>query len=90
MRIVLEGFCMSKLERISNAVEPEPDEPSNRPNRLVAEQVEVGLVLQEMLGTSAAAKYLYTRLIPLNLAMRVLTRPWQRRWRPIVNCPVAR
>jgi len=79
---------MSKLERIPNPVEPESHESSNRPNRLVAEQVEVGLVLQEMLGTSAAAKYLYTRLIPLNLAVRVLTRPWQRRWRPIVNCHV--
>ncbi|MCS0583387.1 hypothetical protein NX784_17490 [Massilia pinisoli] len=80
---------MSKLERIRNAMEPEPHASSNRSNRLVAEQVEVALVLQEMLGTSAAAKYLYARLIPLNLAMRVLTRPWQRRWRPTVNCPVA-
>jgi hypothetical protein len=77
---------MSNLERTPNAMKAESDEPSNRPNRLVAEQVEVGLVLQEMLGTSAAAKYLYTRLIPLNLTMRVLTRPWQRRWRPTVNC----
>jgi hypothetical protein len=90
MRIVLEGFCMSQLERNSNSMETKPDESSNRQNRLVAEQIEVGLVLQEMLGTYAAAKYLYTRFIPLNLAMRVLTRPWQRRWRPIVNCPVAR
>lgn len=77
---------MSNLERTPDAMKPESHEPSNRPNRLVAEQVEVGLVLQEMLGTSAAAKYLYTRLIPLNLTMRVLTRPWQRRWRPTVNC----
>lgn len=77
---------MSTLERTPNAMEPEPHAPSDRPNRLVAEQVEVGLVLQEMLGTSAAAKYLYTRLIPLHLTMRVLTRPWQRRWRPVVNC----
>jgi hypothetical protein len=77
---------MSNLERTPNSMEPEPHEPSIRPNRLVAEQVEVALVLQEMLGTSAAAKYLYTRLIPLNLTMRVLTRPWQRRWRLIVNC----
>jgi hypothetical protein len=61
---------MSNLERTSNSMEREPHEPSNRQNRLVAEQVEVGLVLQEMLGTPAAAKYLYTRLIPLNLAMR--------------------
>jgi hypothetical protein len=80
---------MSKLERIRNAMEPAPHASSSRPNRLVAEQIEVGLVLQEMLGTSEAAKYLYTRLIPLNLAMRVLTRPWQRRWRPVVDCPVA-
>jgi hypothetical protein len=80
---------MSKLERTPNSMEPESYESSNRSNRLVAEQVEVGLVLQEMLGTSAAAKYLFTRLISLNLSMRVLTRPWQRRWRPIVNCHMA-
>lgn len=80
---------MSKLERTPDPMEPESHESSNRSNRLVAEQVEVGLVLQEMLGTSAAAKYLFTRLIPLNLAVRVLTRPWQRRWRPTVNCRVA-
>ena len=80
---------MSKLERTPDPMEPESHESSNRSNRLVAEQVEVGLVLQEMLGTSAAAKYLFTRLIPLNLAVRVLTRPWQRRWRPMVNCRVA-
>jgi hypothetical protein len=80
---------MSKLERTPTPMEPESHESSNRSNRLVAEQVEVGLVLQEMLGTSAAAKYLFTRLIPLNLAVRVLTRPWQRRWRPTVNCRVA-
>lgn len=41
--------------------------------------------MQEMLGTVAAARYLHERSISLEIAMRVLTREWQRRWREPVN-----
>lgn len=61
------------------------DTPQSRANRLCAEQVEVALVMQEMLGTVAAANYLCEKSIPVNVAARVLTRPWARRWRPPVN-----
>ncbi|GGY07991.1 hypothetical protein GJV26_18610 [Massilia dura] len=57
----------------------------SRANRLRAEQVEVGLVMQEMLGTRAAAGYFCENHISINVATRVLTRPSQRRWRAPVN-----
>lgn len=61
------------------------DTPQSRAHRLRAEQVEVSLVMQEMLGTRAAASYLCEKGISINVATRVLTRPWQRRWRSSVN-----
>jgi hypothetical protein len=64
---------------------PNDDTVQSRANRLCAEQVEVGLVMQEMLGTQAAAGYLCEKNIPIDVATRVLTRPWQRRWRSSVN-----
>ncbi|WP_338770167.1 hypothetical protein [Massilia sp. METH4] len=57
----------------------------SRADRLCAEYVEVGLVMQEMLGTRAAADYLCEKNISIDIATRVLTRPRQRRWRPFVN-----
>lgn len=61
------------------------DTPLSRAHRLCAEQVEVSLVMQEMLGTRAAASYLFEKGISIDVATRVLTRPWQRRWRSCVN-----
>lgn len=56
-----------------------------RADRLCADEVEVSLVMQEMLGTRAAASYLCEKDISIEIASRVLTRPWQRRWRSSVN-----
>jgi hypothetical protein len=61
------------------------DTAQSRADRLRAEQVEVGLVMQEMLGTRAAAGYLCEKSISIDIATRVLTRPWERRWRSSVN-----
>lgn len=61
------------------------DTAQARANRLCAEQVEVALVMQEMLGTVAAARYLLEKSVSLEIAVRVLTREWQRRWREPVN-----
>ena len=61
------------------------DTEQSRANRLCAEQVEVALVMQEMLGTAAAAHYLHEKSVSVEIAVRVLTREGQRRWRSPVN-----
>ncbi|WP_338761271.1 hypothetical protein [Massilia sp. METH4] len=68
---------------------PEENTVEARADRLRAEQVEVGLVMQEMLGTSVAAHYLCQNDIRTEVALRVLTRPWQRRWRALANISAA-
>jgi hypothetical protein len=45
-----------------------------------AELVEKGIALQEVCGTSEAAKYLKSQWISMDVALRVLARPTQRRY----------
>lgn len=44
-----------------------------------AELVEKGIALQEVCGTTYAARYLQSQWIGINVALRVLARPTQRR-----------
>ena len=84
---------MSKLiHAISNAqacAEPRPakidpaatasSRPLGRPDSLTAQHVEVGLVLNTMLGASAAADYFARQSINPKVARRVLSETGRRR-----------
>ncbi len=50
-----------------------------RPDFRTAKQVEQGIAVQEALDTHAAALFLQSRGVDMAIAMRVLTRPDQRR-----------
>ncbi|MDB5916620.1 MAG: hypothetical protein JWR40_854 [Massilia sp.] len=52
---------------------------TGRPDTLTAQKVEVGIILQAMLGTPAAAEYLETNAIERSVALRVLFEPHLRR-----------
>jgi hypothetical protein len=52
---------------------------TGRPDTLTAQKVEVGIILQAMLGTPAAAEYLENNAIDRAIALRVLFEPQLRR-----------
>ena len=52
---------------------------AGRPDTLTAQKVEVGIILQAMLGTPAAAEYLDNNAIARSVALRVLFEPHLRR-----------
>jgi hypothetical protein len=52
---------------------------TGRPDTLTAQKVEVGIILQAMLGTPAAAEYLENNAIARAVALRVLFEPHLRR-----------
>jgi hypothetical protein len=54
---------------------------AGRPDFLTAQKVEVGIILQAMLGTSAAAEYLENNAVAAAVAKRVLFQPQLRRGR---------
>jgi hypothetical protein len=54
---------------------------AGRPDALTAQKVEVGIILQAMLGMQAAADYLENNAIPRAVALRVLFEPQLRRGR---------
>jgi hypothetical protein len=54
---------------------------AGRPDLLTAQRVEVGIILQAMLGTPAAAEYLENNAIERSVALRVLFEPHLRRGR---------
>lgn len=54
---------------------------TGRPDLLTAQKVEVGIVLQAMLGTPAAAEYFESNAINRAVALRVLFQPTLRRGR---------
>jgi hypothetical protein len=54
---------------------------AGRPDVLTAQKVEVGIILQAMLGTTAAAEYLENNAINRAVALRVLFQPELRRGR---------
>jgi hypothetical protein len=54
---------------------------AGRPDTLTAQKVEVGIILQAMLGTPAAEEYLTNNAVDAAVAQRVLHQPQQRRGR---------
>jgi hypothetical protein len=52
---------------------------AGRPDALTAQKVEVGIILQAMLGTQAAADYFENNAIERSVALRVLFQPAFRR-----------
>ncbi|MDB5959042.1 MAG: hypothetical protein JWP59_336 [Massilia sp.] len=54
---------------------------SGRPDHLTAQKVEVGIILQAMLGTQAAVEYMENNAINHRVAARVLHQPELRRGR---------
>ena len=50
-----------------------------RPDAKTAQQVDNGIQIQHASGTLNAAAYLQRKGVPLNVALRVLSRPWRRR-----------
>jgi hypothetical protein len=54
---------------------------AGRPDLLTAQKVEVGIILQAMLGTQAAAEYMDSNAIDPQVAQRVLNSPEKRRGR---------
>jgi hypothetical protein len=65
----------------ANAPAPQLLRMTGRPDALTAQKVEVGIILQAMLGTQAAAEYLENNAIARSVAMRVLFEPHLRRGR---------
>jgi hypothetical protein len=55
--------------------------PAGRPDHLTAQKVEVGIILQAMLGTQAAIDYMENNAINRKVAARVLHHPELRRGR---------
>jgi hypothetical protein len=53
--------------------------PVARPDKLTAQRIEVGIVLQQMLGTKDGALYFAQNGIPIAVAVRVLCSPANRR-----------
>jgi hypothetical protein len=54
---------------------------AGRPDILTAQRVEVGIILQAMLGAHAAAEYLENNAVPREVALRVLFQHHLRRGR---------
>jgi hypothetical protein len=54
---------------------------AGRPDLLTAQRVEVGIILQAMLGTPAAAEYLENNAVDPMVCLRVLFQPHRRRGR---------
>jgi hypothetical protein len=55
---------------------------SMRQDATSAQAVEIGIELQELLGTSDAAVFLREQVIHIEVALRVLLQPWRRRTAP--------
>lgn len=53
-----------------------------RGDTLTAQKVEVGIILQSMLGTVGAAEYLADNSVHISVSLRVLTKPALRRGNP--------
>jgi len=74
------------METISNSFDSAEQTRSasviaGRPDLLTAQKVEVGIILQAMLGTQAALEYMDNNAIARTVAARVLNQPELRRGR---------
>jgi hypothetical protein len=80
---------METISTSSGATQPDSPTASTsdaaplagRPDHLTAQKVEVGIILQAMLGTQAAMDYMDNNAINRLVAARVLNQPEQRRGR---------
>ncbi len=69
----------SANDAVGNIPAATPLRVAGRPDALTAQKVEVGIILQAMLGMQAAADYLENNAIPRAVALRVLFQPALRR-----------
>lgn len=75
---------METITNVSGGVANQPQgkaSPAERRDRLTAQKVEVGIILQAMLGTQAALEYMDNNAIHRSVAARVLNQPEMRRGR---------
>jgi len=81
MEIILSDSVDSSTidARSAHPAVPRPLRVTGRPDTLTAQKVEVGIILQAMLGTSAAADYFKNNAIARTVAQRVLYEPHLRR-----------
>jgi hypothetical protein len=70
---------MSTQEQLANSMPPMTPAKFVRRDFLSAHIVEVGLLLQDQFGVEHAAAFLKDNFIHLDVAMRVLLRPSERR-----------
>lgn len=56
-----------------------PDYYSRRVDFATAAIINQGISYQDKYGTSSAATYLYSNGVDIDVAIRVLSRPWERR-----------
>lgn len=56
-----------------------PEPCSSRPDLKSAKVIETGILLQDMIGTAAAAEFLKSESIAVDVAARVLSQPTKRR-----------
>jgi len=70
---------MSTQEQLANSMPPMTPTKFVRRDFLSAHIVEVGLLLQDQFGVEHAAAFLKDNFIHLDVAMRVLLRPSERR-----------
>jgi hypothetical protein len=85
----LQNIRMETILPSSDATPPEPQgrpapapsTPAGRPDHLTAQKVEVGIILQAMLGTQAAIEYMHSNAINHRVVARVLNQPELRRGR---------
>ena len=68
----------SNFQRLMGNTPTVPD-TAVRQDMITEQAVEVGIRLQEMFGTVDAARFLQNNLVDINIALRVLLRPEQRR-----------
>lgn len=68
-------------EAAAQAIAGSPLRLAGRPDLLTAQRVEVGIILQAMLGTPTAAEYLENNAVDPMVTLRVLFQPHRRRGR---------
>ena len=73
--------ALAASEAAAEAIAGSPLRLAGRPDLLTAQRVEVGIILQAMLGTATAAEYLENNAVDPTVALRVLFQPHLRRGR---------
>ncbi|RJF98572.1 hypothetical protein [Noviherbaspirillum saxi] len=56
-----------------------PEAATSRPDLETATNVELGIMMQETAGTQRATEFLKKKMVPVDVTMRVLLRPSERR-----------